>query len=436
MNRSLDPTNSYKHLSLNRVALIMLSASFLTFSSFASPYVELASYTGKPDLATNTVTLNWTTAAQIHNDSFTIYRSKDQNTWVTLTTVQGVGHSTQMMDYSYVDNAPISGSSYYMLEWRSSQGMLNSSTIQVTLGKHHHEGGTEVSTRSSSAAQVDLINFTARFDPVQDRVNIAWATSAETSSERFMVYRSKDQLTWTLVDRVVGAGNSTTITDYLLPDADYYTPVTYYKLEWEEANGPVYALTIANLRESKEVTAPGNSTRSLAVSDLVAVPGSETGDVRISWFSEELEGTSSFALYRSTDLFNWQLISDDAAKGSDKDADEFLYEDTRAPKGTVHYKLEWYDEFGNVSSSTTSLEIQNGITFYRTFPNPTTGVVRIASDKEMFFNGKVRVISSDGNRHRIAARTIDGQLELDLSNLSTGIYIIELDEGYARVHKH
>lgn len=61
------------------------------------------------------VELSWKTATETNNDFFTIARSVDGKYWEDLQYIEGAGNSVQVQDYSYTDDAPYAGISYYRL---------------------------------------------------------------------------------------------------------------------------------------------------------------------------------------------------------------------------------------------------------------------------------------------------------------------------------
>src|SRR5690554_1421936 len=61
------------------------------------------------------VELSWKTATETNNDFFTIARSVDGMDWQNLQYIEGAGNSTQVKDYSWIDNTPYAGISYYRL---------------------------------------------------------------------------------------------------------------------------------------------------------------------------------------------------------------------------------------------------------------------------------------------------------------------------------
>lgn len=77
------------------------------------------------------VNLNWTTAAEINNDYFTIERSKDGVQFEQIEDIQGAGNSLQIRDYKTVDPNPYSGVSYYRLLQTDFDGTRSHSEIRA-----------------------------------------------------------------------------------------------------------------------------------------------------------------------------------------------------------------------------------------------------------------------------------------------------------------
>jgi len=75
------------------------------------------------------VQLNWVTATETNNDYFTIERSIDGINFKTIVIVDGAGNSSQILNYSAVDNAPLSGISYYRLKQTDYDGQFNYSNL-------------------------------------------------------------------------------------------------------------------------------------------------------------------------------------------------------------------------------------------------------------------------------------------------------------------
>lgn len=75
--------------------------------------VKLLSFTGKE--ATNGVRLNWSTASEQNNSHYEIYRSADGQSFAKIGSVKGNGTTNEVLNYSFTDVSPLSGTAYYRL---------------------------------------------------------------------------------------------------------------------------------------------------------------------------------------------------------------------------------------------------------------------------------------------------------------------------------
>ncbi|MGB5978403.1 MAG: hypothetical protein WBG62_13410, partial [Cyclobacteriaceae bacterium] len=66
--------------------------------------------------------LSWKTAAEEHNDYFTIERSADGLNFTRLATVAGYGTSSTPVEYDYTDQSPAYGNNYYRLSQTDMDG--------------------------------------------------------------------------------------------------------------------------------------------------------------------------------------------------------------------------------------------------------------------------------------------------------------------------
>lgn len=76
--------------------------------------IELLSFDARPK--DSEVFVNWLTASEINTDYFSVERSPDGVIFESIGTVRAAGNSTHFLSYSFVDNDPLSGSSFYRLK--------------------------------------------------------------------------------------------------------------------------------------------------------------------------------------------------------------------------------------------------------------------------------------------------------------------------------
>lgn len=68
------------------------------------------------------VLLSWATASEQDNDHFTVERSADLMEWSTVLQMPGAGNSTVRLDYTALDQRPLTGTSYYRLRQTDNDG--------------------------------------------------------------------------------------------------------------------------------------------------------------------------------------------------------------------------------------------------------------------------------------------------------------------------
>lgn len=75
--------------------------------------ISLTSFTG--EATNNGVKLNWVTASESNNKSFTVFSSTNGQDFTQIGTLKGAGNSTTALNYSFVDKTPADGANYYKL---------------------------------------------------------------------------------------------------------------------------------------------------------------------------------------------------------------------------------------------------------------------------------------------------------------------------------
>ncbi|RNI27514.1 T9SS C-terminal target domain-containing protein [Rufibacter immobilis] len=76
--------------------------------------VELTSFNG--NFANNAVKLTWSTASEKNNDYFTIERSTNGHEFTQIGQVKGNGNSQVALSYTFLDQQPVAGTTYYRLK--------------------------------------------------------------------------------------------------------------------------------------------------------------------------------------------------------------------------------------------------------------------------------------------------------------------------------
>lgn len=79
--------------------------------------------------AYSTIYLEWSTVSEVKNDFFTIEIGSNLNDQRAVSSVNGSGNSSTVIDYSFVDKSPLRGISYYRLTQTDDDGKSTYSKI-------------------------------------------------------------------------------------------------------------------------------------------------------------------------------------------------------------------------------------------------------------------------------------------------------------------
>jgi hypothetical protein len=89
--------------------------------------VELTSF--RASNGRNDVILKWTTASETNNNHWEIMRAETNMNWFRIGTVEGLGTTKSITNYSFIDNEPIQGDSYYRLWQVDNDGTVTQSNV-------------------------------------------------------------------------------------------------------------------------------------------------------------------------------------------------------------------------------------------------------------------------------------------------------------------
>lgn len=90
-------------------------------------------------------------------------------------------------------------------------------------------------TGSLSPLPVTLVSFSAACE--SSVAQLKWTTATETSSQKFILERSRDHVTWEVVKELAAAGNSSQYIHYAYTDNDPLSGISYYRLVQVDNNG-------------------------------------------------------------------------------------------------------------------------------------------------------------------------------------------------------
>ncbi|MBP9581802.1 MAG: M20/M25/M40 family metallo-hydrolase [Ignavibacterium sp.] len=161
--------------------------------------VELVTFTSS--IINNTVSLNWITASELNNSGFEIEKSTNNVNWDKIGFVPGNGTSTEVHNYSFIDQNPFVGTSYYRLKQIDFDGTSEyANIVEVVYG-----------TVSEFALEQ---NYPNPFNPsTKIKYSIASVETKHASSVQLKIYDVLGNEVATLVNEEKTPGNYEVIFD-------------------------------------------------------------------------------------------------------------------------------------------------------------------------------------------------------------------------------
>lgn len=139
------------------------AASPWTLARNASPLpIDLLSFSA--NCQGSSVDINWSTATETNNSHFTIEKSLDNINFEPFAEVAGAGNSSSTIDYSYTDNSPYNGITYYRLKQTDFNG--ESETFEVVAAGCENDDAFDVITVYSNGD--DIVNATIQVESESD----------------------------------------------------------------------------------------------------------------------------------------------------------------------------------------------------------------------------------------------------------------------------
>ncbi|MFC5282056.1 T9SS type A sorting domain-containing protein [Pedobacter alpinus] len=149
--------------------------------------------------------------------------------------------------------------------------------------------------------------------------------------------------------------------------------------------------------------------------------------VNLNWRTTNEVNTQEFIIEKRTDLTAFTAIGKTPSNNT-TGIHNYNFTDNNATKGNAYYRLKQVDNDGEFDySDIVTVNIKTGISL-SVFPNPTDGVLNIAH--ALATKGSVKVLSLEG-KNLVTQAVTEGSTStsLDISNLSTGTYLVVYDSA-------
>jgi len=180
-----------------------VASSYTCTSEAITLPVELIGFTASKENETSL--LEWSTASEINNSHFVIERSEDGASFEEIGEVDGMGSTTALSNYSFVDEAPFSGTNYYRLNQYDFNGKNRLSEVRIV----------EFQTRENKISiypnpVVDYVKISqATEDATLQVYNVAGKLAYERSINETGIINTYDFIAGTYIFQVVDSKGNT-----------------------------------------------------------------------------------------------------------------------------------------------------------------------------------------------------------------------------------
>jgi hypothetical protein len=132
----------------------------------------------------NSVEIAWATAQEINNSFYTIERSQNGTSFETVGFKEGAGNSNAIIDYTFTDQQPLNGISYYRLKQTDFNGQFEYSEVSRVYVDLNEKVGHKVIPNPVNRGEVFKVNYPV--SEIQD-VNVLVASINGGSSMNYVV---------------------------------------------------------------------------------------------------------------------------------------------------------------------------------------------------------------------------------------------------------
>jgi hypothetical protein len=189
-----------------------------------------------------------------------------------------------------------------------------------------------------------------------------------------------------------------------------------------------------NLRFTLATTSTSTTPLPVKLVSFEATPMKR--EIFLTWQTATETNNEYFDVQRSTNGTAWEDLIRVSGAGNSATLRKYETADPVPYNGTSYYRLKQVDYDGSYEySPVKAVDFIYGNTL---FPNPTSGIITMTSGDDVVDLGNVSVFSSFGRtvNDKVFIKQLSGnQLQIDMSALPAGIYLIRTKGSSSLVHK-
>lgn len=156
---------------------------------------------------------------------------------------------------------------------------------------------------------------------------------------------------------------------------------------------------------------------------------SSSGDVTLSWKTEQEINNAGFTVQRSADGQNFNSLSFISSKSVNNGGSNYVFADDHPLAGANYYRIEQKDNDGRTSySNVVYIDAKANHTSLRIFPNPVSSVLHIETGTP-FLNAKILIRNVQGQLIKQLTLSGSGNLMIPVSDLAPGYYSARIING-------
>lgn len=156
--------NRVEFSGINLTSLNLFYFTLATANSAATPLpVQLISFTAKCN--ENKVDIKWATASENNNDYFSLLRSENGLHFDKVATIKGAGNSSNYNSYTWTDQDPIAGNSYYRIKQTDYNGQSKTLDQRIVNCYNDNESFMDLSLYPNPFKNEFNVSFKGKLNP-------------------------------------------------------------------------------------------------------------------------------------------------------------------------------------------------------------------------------------------------------------------------------
>ncbi len=161
-------------------------------------------------------------------------------------------------------------------------------------------------------------------------------------------------------------------------------------------------------------------------------------DVELTWTTSQEINNDKYDIYRSLDGINFNRIGSVKGKGNSQNENSYRFVDNPKTSGDIYYYVKQIDLDGTQNDySILKVSFSTIKTEFTTYPNPSVGGNFSLDIDEYILEANPQLQIFDRMGQKLVDRKLNDSSSLNISNLTSGLYIVKITSGSTVItHQH